>query len=366
MPIIQAFPQAPTGAELARLFLAGAEQSAQRQRDQVNQALSAARLAATIDDIQGRRDDRKTARQDKLDEKKRREDADRAGSEAMLSEMQRLAGTVPPPGGYPDPAFRGPPSPDQVSSGLDPATVSAFRGSTPETQRAILSSYRGTVDDLIRRQATQNHELKKQAAVKFLMDQLGGVDENGVPVSKAGQRLLNDLKMQEAGFAGGKVTYDNLVAGDDPSQTKPIDLLRQMRIATAEIDQRIAGIEAMRNPITRMFTSVNIGGKTFAPEDLQTELVRLRNQKALVLEQFLSQANLPPGVMENTVIGPSMFSPAQPPAVMPQAPAAAPIAPSVGAGSGGGSESQGYQSDSAAEIQRLLELKRKTLGKMKP
>lgn len=364
MPIIQAYPQAPTGAELARLFLAGAEQAAQQRRDRVNEVLSASRLAATIDDMQGRREDRATARQDKLDEKKRREQADQSGAEAMLAEMRRLAASVPPPGGRPDPSFRGPPSPDQVSPGLDPATVSAFRGSTPETQRAILSSYRGTVDDLIRQQATQTHELKKQAAVKFLMEQLGGVDENGVPVSKAGQRLLNDLKMQEAGFAGGKVTFDNLVAGDDPSQTKPIDLLRQMRIATAEIDQRIASIEAMRNPITRMFTQANIGGRTFSAEDFQNELVRLRNKKALVLEQFLSQANLPPGVLDNTDIGPSMMNPGAASPMedpLPAAPAAAPAGPAAGAGSGGG-----YQSESAAEIKRLLELKRSRLGSMKP
>lgn len=346
MPIIRAYPQAPTGQDLARAFFGGMDQAQQSKRDEVNTALAIARLLGDREELRAREADRKDRRDLERRKEERDAEARTAGTEALLAEMRRLASMSPGMQTAQDPSIVGPPPP-AGQSGLDPAVEAAFRRSSPETQRSLLASQRSSVDDLIRQHATDQQQRTKQAAVKFLMDQLGGVDENGVPVSKAGQRLLNELKMKEAGFSTGAISYSDLTEPALPSGQKPIDVLRQMRIATAEIDQQTASIEALRNRITGTFTPVVINGVTYTPEMLTNKLAELRNRKAEVLSQMVAGSGLDPGVIGVADPGaPLIGSPPPIPAASPS-PGASPAAPSAGA-------QPDYQTEAARQLQELI------------
>ena len=368
MPIIEAFPKAPTGVELARLFFGGMEQAQNRQQDDLRTLLAIATLKQNdnyrrdnLDQRASEAEDRRWYREqtlaDKRDAAAEKETLRQGSTQAMLAELSRVAQEMPQ-----NPDMVGPPAPG-IDGRLGAGYQSAFEKAGPEAQRSMLQSVRGSVDDQVREVAKQQQEKKKAASIKFLMDELGGVDENGIPVSKAGKRFLADLKAEELGFSTGKMSMDELRALDNPGAAgagmKPVDVLRQMRIATAELDQQIKQIDALRNPITRSFQPVTIGGQVYQPEQLQEMLIHLHQQKADLLGR-LADTSLPPELLNaggaaagGGLPGAGMAAPLGGAPMATPVPTAGPTAPTGD-----------YVSDSGMEIRRLLELKRQTLGSM--
>lgn len=353
MPIItDAMPKATSGAELARLFLAGQQAAQNQRRMQTDERAGVLRLALALAQMQDNRaeDQRRADRETAADtERKAQREAD---TELLLGEMNRIAAQVPE---QVSPDFVGPAGPGRV----DPQTQERFRGASPQGQRAMLSSFGGSVDDQIKVQAKQRHEREKAASVRFLMDELGGVDENGVPVSKAGKALLAQMKMKELGFNSGTLGFDDLQTLNNPAAAgamKPVDTLRVMRIKTAPIDAQIKQLEALRNPITRMFVPVVVDGRTITPEELQARLLQLHEARASVLEQFSSEVVAQQAA---TDLAPLVGPPMTPTGAAPTDPMGSPLgAGPVPAQTAAPATGVDYQLESTKQLQRLMELRR--------